>query len=210
MKLKMMILATLLFAGGVQAQNNANGLLKKVLDKMTAYKDFKANFSYRMDNKEVNIHEKKVGLIFVKGNKYRVETPEAIIISDGHVQWNLYTESKSGTINEVDTTDLLSGSPGKILSKYVKYKAKYEKVKGNRKSVNRTIVLTDKKEKTYDKIVVKVDASKLLLNSFSLFSKDGNVYTISLSHLKANLSLPDNTFILDKQKYKDFDIEDMR
>jgi len=210
MKLKMMILATLLFAGGVQAQNNANGLLKKVLDKMTAYNDFKANFSYQMDNKEMNIHEKKVGLIFVKGNKYRVETPEAIIISDGHVQWNLYTESKSGTINEVDTTDLLSGSPGKILSKYIKYKAKYEKVKGNRKSVNRTIVLTDKKEKTYDKIVVKVDASKLLLNSFSLFSKDGNVYTISLSHLKANLLLPDNTFILDKQKYKDFDIEDMR
>ncbi len=210
MKLKMMILATLLFAGGVQAQNNANGLLKKVLDKMTAYKDFKANFSYQMDNKEMNIHEKKVGLIFVKGNKYRVETPEAIIISDGHVQWNLYTESKSGTINEVDTTDLLSGSPGKILSKYLKYKAKYEKVKGNRKSINRTIVLTDKKEKTYDKIVVKVNASKLLLNSFSLFSKDGNVYTISLSHLKANLSLPENTFILDKQKYKDFDIEDMR
>lgn len=210
MKWKMMILATLLFAGGVQAQNNANGLLKNVLDKMTAYKNFKADFSYRMDNQEMNIHEKKTGLIFVQGKKYRVETSEAVIISDGQIQWNLYLKSKSGTINEIDTTDLLSGSPGKILSKYLKYKARYERVKGNRKSSLRTIVLTDKKETTYEKIVVKVDATHSLLRSFSLYARDGNVYTISLSHLKANLALPENTFTLDKKQFKDFDIEDMR
>jgi len=205
-----MVLVTLLFAGGVQAQNNANGLLKKVLDKMTAYKNFEADFSYKMDNKDMNIHEKKVGLIYVMGKKYRIETKEATIISDGKTQWNLYPDSKSGTINDVDTTDLLSGSPDKILSKYLRYKAKYERVKDGNKNQDELIVLTDKKEQTYKKIVVKVNASKRLLKSFSLYSKDGNVYTITLSHLKPNQTFKQGLFTFDAAKFKGYDVEDMR
>jgi len=209
MKLKIMVLAAILFGGAVQAQNNPTALLKKVLDKMTTYTNFKANFSYQLDNKEMNIHEKKVGLIYVEGKKYRVETKEAIIISDGVTQWNLYSDSKSGTINNVDTTDLLSGSPSKILSKYLKYKSRFEH-KGNRHSSLRAILLSDKKDKAYSKIIVKVNAKKLLLYSFSMYSKDGNVYTIKLSNLKPNQKLKAGTFTFDKGKFKAYDVEDMR
>ncbi len=210
MKLKIMILATLLFAGGVQAQNNANGLLKKVLDKMTAYKNFKADFSYKMDNKAMDIHEQKVGLIYVMGKKYRIETKEATIISNGKTQWNLYPDSKSGTINDVDTTDLLSGSPQKILSKYLKYKSKFGRSKTSKSATVKTIVISDKADKTYNKIIAMVDEKGMLLKSIALLSKDGNIYTISLSHLKPNQNFSQSLFAFDANKYPGYAVADMR
>lgn len=210
LRFKWLLFVALLFAGSVlQAKNSPEELLKKTLDKMTSLHNFKANLSYTMDNKQMNIHEKKTGTIFVEGDKFRIELEGQIIISDGKNVWTIIKDSKEVMLTSVDPANPNSFSPTAILKRYVDYKARFEK--HDKDSNVKTLVLISKKETTYKKLTLVVDESKLLLKDISLYDKEGNVFTYHISDFRSDLKVAPGTFTFRPEDFPGYGKpEDMR
>jgi len=210
LRFKWLLVAALLFAGALQARNTPEGLLKKTLDKMTSYHNFKANLSYTMDNKQMNIHEKKSGTIFVEGDKFRIELEGQIIISDGKNVWTIIKDSKEVMLTAVDPTNPSSFSPTAILKRYADYKVRMEK-RADKGNPIKTLVLTSKKETNFKKLTLVIDESKLLLKDFSLYDKQGNVFTYHISNFRSDLKVAPGTFTFRPEDFPGYGKpEDMR
>ncbi len=210
LRFKWLLMVALLFAGAVQAKNSPEELLKKTLDKMTSLHNFKANLTYTMDNKQMDIHEKKTGTIFVEGDKFRIELEGQIIISDGKNVWTVIKDSKEVMLNSVDPSNPNSFSPTAILKRYVDYKARFDK-RGDKDSHLKTLVLTSKKETTYKKLELVINESNLELKDISLFDKQGNVFTYHISNFRTNLKVAPGTFTFRPEDFPGYGKpEDMR
>ncbi len=207
-RIRITILFALLFTGTLYAQNNAQGLLKKTLDKMSSYKNFKSDLTYSMVNKQNNIHEKKTGTILVEGDKFRIEIMGQIIISDGKDMWTVIKDSKEVMLSTLDPNDPSNVSPTKILEEYSDYKAKFER--GQRKRTLKTLLLTSKKKAAFDKVTIVIDASRFLVKQFSLYDNDGNVFTYDIYNFKANINFPKDTFTYNPKEFPGYELEDMR
>ncbi len=203
-KIRITLLLVLLLTGTLYAQNNAQRLLKKTLDKMSSYKNFKSDLTYSMVNKQNNIHEKKTGTILVEGDKFRIDIMGQIIISDGKDLWTVIKDSKEVMLSTLDPNDPSNVSPTKILEEYSDYKARFER--GQRKRTLKVLLLTSRKKATFDKVILVIDASRFLVKRFSLYDNDGNVFTYDIYNFKANVNLPKGTFTYDPG----YELEDMR
>lgn len=194
LRFKWLLVLALLFGGALQAKNNAETLLKKTVDKMTSYHNFKANMTYTMDNKQMKIHEVKKGTIFVAGNKFRIELEGQIIISDGKNVWTVIKDSKEVMLTSVDPSNPSSFSPTAILKRYDNYKVRFDKHSGERKNDIKTLLLISKKETSFKKVTLVIDESKLLVKDISLYDKDGNVFTYHIFNFHSDVKVAPGTF----------------
>lgn len=207
-RITILLALPLLFTGTLYAQNNAQHLLKKTLEKMSSYKNFKSDLTYSMVNKQNNIHEKKTGTILVEGDKFRIDIMGQIIISDGKDLWTVIKDSKEVMLSTLDPNDPSNVSPTKILEEYSDYKAKFER--GQRKKTLKTLLLTSRKKATFDKVILVIDASRFLVKRFSLYDNDGNVFTYDIYNFKANINFPKGTFTYNPKEFPGYELEDMR
>jgi outer membrane lipoprotein-sorting protein len=197
---------------GVQAQSKkqAEKLLESVIGKIASYKNFEAELSYTMVNTEMNIDEKKTGKIFVSGDKYRIEMSGQIIISDGKTLWTYLEDSQEVMVSNLEDNDE-SISPTKILTSYNKdYDARFDKDANYKNSNLKLIILKPSKGKNFEKMSVLVNEKKMMLENFSVYDQNGNVFTYHIIDLKPNVKLPADTFTFDTKKYPDVEVVDMR
>ncbi len=205
-----LIFISLIFAFNVQAQEQKpEALLKKVIEKMESYKNFKAQLSYTMVNTEMNINEKKTGVLYVEGDKYRIVMEGQIIISDGKTIWTVLNDSEEVMISSAEDNDD-AVSPTKILSTYKDYNAKYSPGDNFKNSSIKKICLKPKESKKFEKLSVVINSKNLSLESFSIFDKNGNVFTYHIINLLPNIDLPESTFTFNPKEFPDYEIEDMR
>jgi outer membrane lipoprotein carrier protein len=208
------VLITIFLLAGIisfaQSDKDAEALLKKVVDKMATYKNFKAELSYTMVNKEMDINEKKTGFIYVKGDSYRIEMEGQIIISDSKTIWTYLVDSQEVMVSNVEEDDEAI-SPNKILTTYSEdYKAKFDNDSKYKNSELKMIDLKPNDRKQFEQMSILVNEKTLSLDNFSVYDKNGNVFTYHIINLKPNLDLPPDTFTFDESKYPDVDVIDMR
>lgn len=212
-KIKFTIFVTaILFCGFLSAQSDkkAEELVQNVVDKMASYENFKAQLSYTMVNKEMDIDEKKTGSIFVKGDSYRVEMEGQIIISDGITIWTYLVDSEEVMVSNVEEGDE-SISPTKILTTYnEEYKASFDHDNKYKNADLKMIILKPNDGRQFEKMSILVNEKNLSLENFSVYDKNGNVFTYHIINLEANLDLLDGTFVFDESQYPDVDVIDMR
>jgi len=197
---------------GVQAQSKkqAEKLLQSVIDKVSSYNNFVADLSYTMVNTDMNINEKKSGKIFVSGDKYRIEMPGQTIISDGTTLWTYLEDSQEVMVSNMEDSDQTI-SPTKILTSYNKdYDAKFDKDATYKNSNLKLIDLKSSEGKKFEKMSVLVNATSLELENFSIYDKNGNVFTYHIINLKPNAELEAGTFTFNPKKYPDVEVVDMR
>ncbi len=203
----MVFLSSIIIA---QNAKNASDLLEKVINKTASYKNFKADLSYTMVNTEMNIDEKKQGVIFVEGDKYRIEMEGQVIISDGTTLWTYIEDSDEVMVSNVADNEG-SISPTQILSKYNDgYNAKFGTDHKYKNSNLKEICLNPKESGNFEKMCVLVNSNKLSLENFSVYDANGNVFTYHIINLEPNLDLPEDTFTFDTNKYPDVEVVDMR
>jgi outer membrane lipoprotein-sorting protein len=203
---------TLIFSTILSAQSDkkAEELLQKVIDKTASYENFKAELSYTMVNKEMDIDEKKTGLIYVKGDNYRIEMEGQVIISNTETVWTYLEDSEEVMVSNVEDSDE-SVSPTKILTTYNKdYKARFDPDKKYKNANLKVIDLKPNEGKQFEHMSVLVNEKNLSLESFSVYDKNGNVFTYQIINLTPNLELPEDTFVFDTAKYPDVEVIDMR
>ena len=80
----------------VAKQNDAEKLIERISKRYKAFKTIKADFVYTIENKQQKSIEKQKGNILVKGNKFRLDIANQLIICDNKTIWTYSRE-----VNEV-------------------------------------------------------------------------------------------------------------
>lgn len=207
-----LVIFSLLISGVLMSQSDkeAAELLRKVIDKTASYKNFKAELTYTMVNTDMDINEKKSGYVFVAGDKYRIEMESQVIISDATTVWTYLADSEEVMVSSVDDNEE-SISPTKILTTYNDdYKAKFDPDNKYKNSDLKAIDLKPNDGKQFEQMTIMVSEKNLSLESFSVYDKNGNVFTYYIINLTPNLDLPADTFTFDTAKYPEVDVIDMR
>jgi len=211
--MKSYLLIIALFTAGIliaQSDKNAEKLLESVVNKTSSYKNFKAELAYTMVNKEMNIDEKKQGVIYLEGDNYRIEMEGQVIISDGTTVWTYLKDSDEVMISNMEDNDE-SISPTKILTTYNKdFKAKFSSDPKYKNSDLKMIDLKPNDGNQFENMSILVNQKNLSLESFSLLDKNGNIFTYHIISLTPNITLPANEFTFNAADYPDVEVIDMR
>jgi outer membrane lipoprotein carrier protein len=209
MKRVLGIVAAVVILAGTSVFAQKGSTLDKVSEKTKALKSLKADFSYTMVNKKANINEEKTGSLLISGDKYKLVTAGQTVISDGKTIWTYIKESNEVQINTLDNKDDAL-TPSKLLTSYnSNYKAKPAKEKPadpNQESFE----LTPNASKTFTKAFLTVDKAKLQVVSFSLYDKNGNVFTYKVTKYQADIPVVPADFVFDAKKFPGVEIIDMR
>jgi outer membrane lipoprotein carrier protein len=183
---------------------------KKVLDAVSAkvkgMKGITASFAIQSVSGKGKSNGTKSGSISIKGQKYYLKQGKVEVISDGKTVWN-YDGAKTITVSSADeNTNTLS--PQNLLSNFYDKDFTYKLVSSAGGFYEIEMYPTDKR-KNFEKVTVYIDKARNLITKAKIIDKAKNVIQFSLSNLKTNATISDNTFVFNKAKYpKDVEIID--
>lgn len=197
-----------------QQDQKAKNILDQVADKTKSFKTIEANFSFTMDNDEVDIHESNDGTIKLKGKKYTVQLPDlgVKIYSDGQTLWNYMEDGNQVTISTIEegSGDLMD--PSSLFNIYEKgFQSKFieEKQEGS-KMLNIIELYPDDSFPDVTKIKLAINKSTSMIDSATLYDTDDNLYGIEVKKMETNKSFPDSDFVFNADDFEDVEIIDFR
>lgn len=188
----------------------ATAMLDEVSSKTKSYKSVKAEFTYTMENKQAKINEAKSGTLLLAGDKYRLTAAGQTVISDGKTIWTYIKESNEVQVNSADDKDDAM-TPSKLLSSYNKnYKSKIIKDKSVTDPNLESIELIPNTIKNIQKAVLVVDKMKKQVKSFTLYDKNGNIFSYKIQKFLTDIPVTTADFSFDAAKYPGVEVIDMR
>lgn len=198
----------------IEKDPKAKVILDNVSKSTKSYSTITAEYTLSIFNKEKKKVEEQSGKIELKGDKFKLEIPGNIIVSDGKIVWNYNKDAKELTIkncsnNEKDETI----TPNNFFTIYENgYKYKYDKKEHVRKITCDVINLypaIKPEKKKYHTIKLYIDNKKQIVQA-KVLMKNGEVYIYSIKKFIPNLPLSDNYFIYDTKGLKPDQIIDER
>ena len=215
MKSILIIVAVLFTANLSWAQDaKAKQILDEVSAKTRTYSSIYADFTFSMENKEMEIDEKNEGSIKLKGQKYCVTLPDVgvEVFSDGTTLWNYMKEGNQVTISNIEDDGSELMDPSSIFTIYERgFKSEYiaEKKLGG-KTVYQINLFPDSDEHDVSKIEVSIDKANMMIYAATLHGTDGNLYGILVKKLVTDKNFTDADFVFNKANYADVEEIDFR
>lgn len=212
MKLSRILLfcATLLLANAQVAQaQNGTAALDRVVEKIRRSGDLSAAFTLTVYNALNEPVDKQSGTIKLSGDKFYWTTPAMTVWYNGQLQWAYVKASEEVNLTEPTPAEIASINPYTLITTYKQnFNVKALKAKN---SQQRVAELTPKKKGTQiDRVVLTVNASNWMPQSFQIYYSDRTHSTIALSRLVTGQNFSDATFVFDKKQYPKAEIIDLR
>ncbi|MBW6489583.1 MAG: outer membrane lipoprotein carrier protein LolA [Lentimicrobium sp.] len=208
--MKNLLLTTLIifiaFAVVAQSDTKAKSILDEVSAKTKNFKTIKIEFTYKMENPAQKISESFNGTLFSKGDNYKLIFSGQEVFSDGKNMWTFLKDANEVQINEAENTEN-SFSPTNLLSSYNEnFKAKL--IQENSKQY--IIELTPIQKKNFNKVRIVTDKTKKIVNSLTVFDKNGSTYTYIVNKFETEIPFKDNMFTFRVEDHPGVDVIDMR
>ncbi len=194
-----------------QKDDKAKEILAGVSKTYRTYKTLKTDFTFTLNNAQAKVKETQKGTLFLKGNKFKVAMTNQELISNGAVQWTYLKNDKEVQVNNVDNSGEAL-NPAKIFTIYEKgFKYIYvgEKKVGAKVLQQIELSPTDTKKSVF-KIKLDVDKVKKQIANATIFEKNGNTYTYSVTNFTPNFAVADAAFSFDAKKYPGVEVVDLR
>ncbi|HJB73175.1 LolA-like putative outer membrane lipoprotein chaperone [Barnesiella sp. An22] len=212
MKLSRILLfcATLLLANAQVAQaQNGTAALDRVVEKIRRSGDLSAAFTLTVYNALNEPVDKQSGTIKLSGDKFYWTTPAMTVWYNGQLQWAYVKASEEVNLTEPTPAEIASINPYTLITTYKQnFNVKALKAKN---SQQRVAELTPKKKGTQiDRVVLTVNASNWMPQSFQIYYSDRTHSTIALSRLVTGQNFSDATFVFDKKQYPKAEVIDLR
>lgn len=212
MKLSRILLfcATLLLANAQVAQaQNGTAALDRVVEKIRRSGDLSAAFTLTVYNALNELVDKQSGTIKLSGDKFYWTTPAMTVWYNGQLQWAYVKASEEVNLTEPTPAEIASINPYTLITTYKQnFNVKALKAKN---SQQRVAELTPKKKGTQiDRVVLTVNASNWMPQSFQIYYSDRTHSTIALSRLVTGQNFSDATFVFDKKQYPKAEVIDLR
>jgi outer membrane lipoprotein-sorting protein len=198
--------AAVAFAQKVDPQ----ALLKQASEKAAAYQTISVGFTYSLQNASAKLNDSQKGDITIKGDKYRLDIAQQIILSDGKTVYTIMPNAKEVQINDIeDMEDAIT--PSKIFTDYYKnFTAKSVTEKTVKGVVCQVIELEPTSKRDFTKAVLTIAKSDLIPQELQLTDKKGTLHTYTLENFKVNQPIDDGAFTFKQGDYKDYEVIDMR
>ena len=195
----------LLFATqAVTAQNNAETLIRLLVNQMKSHKTVEMEYKYQISSEGL-ITETQQGKAWLQGEAYKVEMVEQQMISDGKTIWTYLVDDEEVMIS--DAAEGEDNTPLKLLTSLDKNYA--ATLTGTDAQGNATIELANPKGQ-YRRVTLRVNANKLAINSMDVYIEDGTKLIITIDEMKFDQMLDDKFFTFDTKKHPNVDVIDMR
>jgi len=215
MKLKstLIVLFLAVFAN-LQAQEDkkAKGILDKLSAKTKSYATIRTEFSYALVNKDRKINNSQFWKLLLKGDKYRLDMGDQVIISDGKTMWKILKNDKEVEISS-PTAKEDALNPKNIFTMYEKgFKFKYVKEEKLGTKIVHIIDLFPivPKEKDYNSIRLFIDKTALQVLKSEIKGKNGNVYTYDIKKFATNEAIEEAQLSFKKADFPGFEVNDLR
>lgn len=214
--LKITILFISFFALNVNAQNDMDAakILQDISAKYNKYNSAKIEVKLTVDIPEQKDNIVKNATAWIKGDKFKIEFDDKILMSNTETQWMFLKEENELQISDYDESAMIF-LPSKILNiysdKYV-YRVK-EAYKNSKGELIKKIELTPlNKEMEIFKIVVSINTNTMEVLETRMFEKSGFKYSYKILNLKPNVDLKDTFFKFIPSEYnlEEDDITDLR
>ncbi len=194
------------------AQNDVKA--KEVLDQMSkkakSYASIKISFTYTVDNKDKNVHEKQNGSAILKGAKYHVLIAGQEIISDSTTIWTYMKDANEVQITKAEYNDDVI-SPVNIFTLYQKgYKYKYQEAQNINNKPQHVIDLFPETSRNFFRVRLFIDKTTLTVTKAEVNDKKGNTYTYTITELSPNIKLDNAVFTFTKANFPGVEVVDMR
>lgn len=207
------LLACLLFGPRVisRAQNPVS-----ILDKAaTAYEDANgilASFALNTRSAVQNMSESLEGTIHMKGDKFKLITPDMITWFDGKTQWTYVERNDEVNVSTPSGDELQFTNPAMLLRVYKKgFTPKYigESTAANGKAAY-DIQLTPKKKGDIISVELQIEKFSGYPVKIRIEAKNGISNTIHISDLKTGVNQSDDFFVFKESEYPDAEVIDLR
>ena len=207
MKIKNIIacIALAFAAQAVSAQNNAEKIIRVMVDQMRSHKNVEMVFNYQISPDGKTLGESEKGHAWLQGEAYKIEMTDQQTISDGKTIWLYLIDDEEVMVsNASEGTD---NTPLKILTSLDKsYVASLTNI--DAKGIA-TIELANPKGQ-YKRVTLKINTKKTELKSADIYMEDGNKVCITVEEMKYDQKLDDSFFTFDAKKHPKVDVIDMR
>ena len=195
----------LLFAAqAVRAQNNADAIIRVLVDQIKSHKNVEMAFSYQIGS-DKNLSESLKGHAWLQGEAYKTEMADQQTISDGKTIWLYLIDDEEVMVsNANEGTD---NTPLKLLTSLNNsYVATLTNIDAQGVA---TIELANPKGQ-YKRVTLKINAKKTELKSADIYMEDGSKVSITVEEMKYDQKLDDSFFTFDAKKHPKVDVIDMR
>lgn len=207
MKIKNIIacIALVFAAQAVSAQNNAEKIIRVMVDQMRGHKNVEMAFNYQISPDGKTLGESEKGHAWLQGEAYKIEMTDQQTISDGKTIWSYLIDDEEVMVsNASEGTD---NTPLKLLTSLDEsYVATLSGI--DAKGIA-TIELANPKGQ-YKRVTMKVDTKKTELKSADIYLEDGNKFIIKVEEIKYDQKLDNKFFTFEEAKHPEVDVIDMR
>ena len=196
-----LLLPSLLFS-----QDRANEILSKVSKKTASYSTIEAHFTNTIFSELAGINETQKGVLYLKGDQYRLELEGQTIISDGENNWIHLIDEEEVQIVEIDEEEE-NMSPSKMFTIYQEgYKNYFDSETTNYYIIN----LIPKETGSFIKIVLRINKKEMRIAGFTLYDKNGGKYTYDVQLFEVNQLFEKDFFQFNYNEHPNVDIIDLR
>ena len=196
----------LLFAAqAVSAQNNADALIRVLVNQINCHKNVEMAYNYQLNSNDKNLDEPQKGHAWLQGEAYKIELQDQQTISDGKTIWSyLIDEEEVMVSNASEGTD---NTPLKLLTSLDKnYAATLTGIDAQGVA---SIELANPMGQ-YKRVTLKINTKKTELKSADIYMEDGSKIVVNVEEMKYDQELDDNFFTFDTKKHPKVDVIDMR
>lgn len=213
-KLLFFCLFSVLSLSAINAQQDKKA--KQILDKLSAktrsYSAIKTDFSYSLVNKDRKINKVQNWKLWLKGDAYRLDMGDQLLISDGKVVWKILKADKEVEIS-IPTAGDDALNPKNVFTMYEKgFKNKYIKEgKVGAKAVHIIeLYPLAPKTKDYNTIRLYIDKNLIQVVKSEIIGNNGNLYTYDIKKFTVNETTTTGFFTFSKTEFPGFEVNDLR
>lgn len=199
MKLTIIIFGLIVLAGAAldarAPELTANDIITKVQSKYDDVDNIAAKFTQTVRYKVSKIEQEVNGKIsFKKTNKFRIETDQQTIVTDGVTSWSFTPANKQVVINHYKQ-ESRSLSPEKLLFSYPKdyYSALVGEEKVNKEDTY-VLKLTPKEENTTTSSIKVWISRDWLIKQVEVVDLNKTTTRYTMKEMKINKGIPDTQF----------------
>ena len=191
----MKTIISLLFIGILvfSSHSQADKILNTSKSEYESFKDITTNYKFTLSNPNLDHEIVKSGTLKEKGESYQIYLPDTRFYCDGDYLWAVLLDDE-----EITKSDYDKGVESMSLSMFYglhseSNKSKYEGVVGN----EHKITLFFSSDSDFWKAELFVDKKTSVINSATLFGRNGSAYKYEFSNFKTNVGLADAIFTPD-------------
>lgn len=198
-----------------QTDPAATKMLNEVSKKYDAYKTIRSEFDLTVQDANKTAYSNTGVMYFNKPKKqYAIKMEDQEILSNGKIVWNIAHDIKEVQITDAEHDDSTIG-PNNLFSFYKKgYKyisMPTDKLSKNGKTESlRVVELSPLDTKTnYFKIKLRINENNHI-HDVTIFDKSNNRFTYTIKSLYLGQKFDESTFTFAKEKYKGYEVIDLR